>query len=337
MIQKPNNLFQYLFISFFICVFVLFVNIYRIPRGMEMGALVPFIFSIVSAIIIFSINIFVSLLIWYISCVNRHKIIVYNQILFILLVFISSWFICVYEKPPLTKEEIRINQEIRFNELSNKSKQLFKAAELFKPNEFNVSNDENRILGGLKKLLSFNKQTVGRTSQSDSLNISHINELFGRCYDSSNIDVQSIVLDSLKINLIIYSPDYKHFITVLTYYDSIPDYNSNSFNGLVLFCEKKNDKIYAYSYTHPISQWNKSNRDFFYYNVISHHLSIMGNYSLKIEGFENHLHPFKKEFWNSKYFFDTIQIGNEHYLRYQTLNYYTTDRKYSRRGFFVIY
>jgi hypothetical protein len=336
MIPKPNNLFLYLLISFFVGVIVLFANIIRIPSGMEMGAIVPLFFSIVSAIVIFLINVLVSVIVWYVSTTYRHKLIICIQIFFISLVFISSWFICVYKKPPLTEDEIRINREIRYKDALVKTNELFNAAELFKPNDSIVTIDKCKIINGLKELLSFNNQTVGRTSQSDSINIAHINDLFSRHYNSPSLDGHSIVLDSLKINLITYSPNFKHFITVLTYYNSIPDYNSNSYNGLVLFCEKKDNKIFVYSYTNPISQHNESTRDYFYYIVISKHLSIMGNYSLEMEGYKNHLHPFKKEFWSSNYFFDSIQIGNEHYLRYQTLNYYTSDRKYSKRGVFVL-
>lgn len=241
-------------------------------------------------------------------------------------------------KPVSENEQIRYREKL-IKEGRKKSNKIFKDAVLFLPDDRTVSHDKNRIVQGIRKLISFKGQSSEHTRINDSVNIAHINELFGMNYSSPNFSEFKIISDSLECRFICYSPDYKHFIAILTYKDNISHCDLDWYNGLVLFCEKKNDKIFIFSYTHPVSQWNKYTTDAFFYEVISSHFFHMGYYTLDMEGFKEHLHPFKKGFWHSKYFFDIIRIGDENYFRYQTkreYNHETSKYEYVKRGVYII-
>ncbi|HUX54786.1 MAG TPA: hypothetical protein VMV56_10255 [Williamwhitmania sp.] len=216
---------------------------------------------------------------------------------------------------------------------------IFKSAELFMPDVKTVSQDKNKIVQGIRKLLSFDTQSSELNKIIDSTKISQINELFGMNYSDPNKLTFKTISNSLECIFTCYSPNYKHFIAILTYEEDHTPLQLDYYNGLVLFCEKKNKKIFVYSYTHPVSQWNKYTKDAFFYEVISSHFYCMGDYTLDGYGFKGHLHPFKKLFWQSKYFFDTIKINNEYYFRYQTTlkyNNLSSKNEYAKRGVYII-
>lgn len=302
--------------------------------------------SLFSKIKILAVSLILSIILTSIVCLIFYKfknIVISIVIATLLLVFslslnysISSSIACPV---PYTKEEqITISKE-RIKQDKEETNKMLKKAELFLPDNETITYDKNKIILGIKKLLSFEGQSSELKKSKDSVNLIHINELFEKNYSSPDISTFKTISDSLDCRFISYSPNYKHFIAILTYKTDTSEFDLNYYNGLVLFCEKKNNKIFVFSYSHPVSQYNTYTKDEFLYDVILNHFFVMGEYTLEIGGFKKHPHPFKKEFWQSKYFFSIIKIDNENYFRYQTelgYNYKTSKNEYIKRGVYVI-
>jgi hypothetical protein len=238
--------------------------------------------------------------------------------------------ISIINPKPLTEKQLIKSAIKSAKENKKEATKLLKKAELFVPNEKIIESDKNTLGQGIKNLLlSFNEQSKFYPEMSDSLKLSHINELLSMNYRKADTISFQMIADSLQCDFILYSLNYQHFIAVSTYYRYYEDRISN-YNGLVLFCERKEDAIDVYSYTHPVSQSRGYTREEFLYMAILH-MGHMGHYSLsskylKTDDFLEYPHPLKKDFWHDKYFFSVVTIEDKNYLRYQT----TLDRGYNR-------
>lgn len=162
----------------------------------------------------------------------------------------------------------------------------------------------------------------------DSIKISNINNILIRNYqikyntlpDTAEL---KLIRNSLECRFICYSPDYKYFIAVLLYRKE-PSKLNHPYNDLILFCEKMNDKISIfrcsydpYGHLTKDAAFNKAiSKDFF---LLDARFSL-GGYGIDLKKYKTPPHPFKKEFWESEYFFDTIEGFEIKKFRYQLVD-----------------
>jgi len=238
-------------------------------------------------------------------------------------------------KPPTEKQLVK-NAIKRTKEDEKEATKLLNVADLFVPNEKIIASDKNTLEQGLKNLLlSFREQSEFYIEMSDSVRLFHVNNLLSMNYYNADTTAFRMIADSLQCDFIIYSPNYQHFISVLTYFENYEN-RTEQYNGLVLFCERKDNAIDVYSYTNPLNQYGGYTRKGYLYRAILHMANSMGyhnglssKYTLNTDKFLEYPHPLKKDFWQDKYFFSVISIQDEKYLRYQTeLRYDFSDSTY---------
>jgi len=237
---------------------------------------------------------------------------------------------------PLTEEQLIKNAIKRATEDKKEATKLLKEADLFMPDKKIIARDKLILEQSLKNLLlSFSEQSEFYPEINDSDRLSHINELLSSHYRNADTTGFRMITDSLQCDLILYSPNYQHFISVLSYYEHRSN-RTEHYNGMVLFCERKEDAIDVYSYTNPLDQYGGYSREGFLHRAILHMASSMGyhnglssKYTLNTNEFLEYPHPLKKDFWQDKYFFSVISIQDENYFRYQTeLRYNHPDNKH---------
>jgi hypothetical protein len=231
-------------------------------------------------------------------------------------------------KPPTIEEEInRIKKNAEV--VKKEAQKTLQNAILFYPDKKIVLEDQNKLIHGIKSLFSsFDEGAKNDEHMSDSVRLSLINDLLSHNYREPDTVGFHSIRNSIQCEFIMYSPSCQHFIAILTHKNTTPSFDINYYNGMVLFCEKKDCGIDVYPYSHPVSQYDKYTREIYTNEVISSHFNYMGNYFLKTEEYQEHLHPMKKGFWQDKFFFDTITIENKKYLRYQTSRKYRSTKNH---------
>lgn len=281
--------------------------------------------------------IFIGIVFTSLFCLAVHFIHKYLSKYIILAVFISLILVgamgiayyntcmSIINPKPLTEKQLIKNAIKREEEDKREATKLLKEAELFVPDKKIMASDKNILEQSIKNLLlSFSEQSEFSAEMNDSVRLFHINNLLSRHYRNADTADFRIISDSLQCDFVLYSPDYQHFISVLTYYQHYPN-TINHYNGMVLLCERKENAIDVYSYTNPLNQYGWYSREDFLHRAIFHMKSSMGyhngldsRYTFKTDEFLEYPHPLKRDFWQDKYFFSVISIQGENYLRYQT-------------------
>jgi len=262
---------------------------------------------------------------------------IFSAIVSIVIPFLN-YNVCMaiaYTKPLSIEEQMHIMEKEANND-KKQAQKLLSSAILFSPGKGTVLEDQNRLINNIKGLLSsFDELESNYGEMNDSVRLDLINRLLRRnfkilpdttCFHS--------IRDSLQCNFISYSPDFKHFIAILTSRQDSPHSDKYCYLGMVLFCEKKGKNIDIYSHTGYQYDWYS--REFYKNDIILRYFRNMGRYFLDSETYKkqssNILRKTQTRLQDEKFLFDTIVIQNKKYLRYQTestRDYNTNTNRYS--------
>lgn len=214
---------------------------------------------------------------------------------------------------PISKEK-QISKRIKKIE-ENKEKALIrlKTADIYRPSDRIVKKDKSILINGIKKHLSINN------FKGDSLK---------KIYDFFSADSTGFksIYNSIDCPFIIYSPNHKFFIAIITFKRPFKHSDLDSFNGTKLMCKRNKDSLEIYS-TCNNNNWNYYTKDAYLYETLSAQ-NFMG-YCPELRNEKNEIIPdvFEKKFWNSSFYFKKINVNNQLLYRFQTEEVYEYDKK----------
>ncbi len=259
---------------------------------------------------------------------NKRKSVVYYVFPFTLILF-SIWYIHIcrnFTEEKHTTEQEREEALLDIEEENKKeTEKLLKKAEFYTPAGRILTEDTSRIKNGIKQLL-----TSHNDSTNDKCRLALINNLLDLRYSASDSAILTSKSSTLNCTWITYSPDFNHLLSLFTYRSSELINSKKTYEGILLFVKKEKDDYLCYSYTYPMSQGTYLSREGIYYEAIARHLKVFGNYTLKYDPgkkYSGFPHPTQKSFWTAPFFFDTIKIENQSFLRFQTELGYDYERK----------
>jgi hypothetical protein len=266
------------------------------------------------------------------------KKLIFYSIVFAILIGMNAYFqYSIFdESEPTTNQYIRKSKR-RINEDKRKAISLLKKATIYKPQKAIVIKDSLHIVNGVKEIL-LSLEYAKQDNKIDSVNLVHLGEVFAFVNPKMSY-VDLVKINSIECSFIMYSPDCKFLIALLTFQHKEPNHYGDSFDGILLFVEKKDDKLYCYPYTNSLNQYSIYSRDGVVFNTIASYFDHIGVYDLKDNIYTNHCSLLSNEFWKSDFFFSTIKIGDRKYPRYQTILKYDNSLKktvYKRRHLLII-
>lgn len=208
----------------------------------------------------------------------------------------------------LISERKKIIEENKKMALSNLEK-----AEIYRPTNCIVQKDRSILINGIKKQLALNN------FKGD--NLKKIYNFFSA--DSTGF---KSIYSSLECPFIIYSPNYKFFIAIISFKRPYKVFGLDSYNGTKLMCAKYKDSILVYSICNS-NNWNYYTKEGYLYSNLSSK-NFMG-YCPEFRKVKNETIPdvFDRKFWTSNYFFRKIRVNNQLLYRFQVNEVYNYEKK----------
>ena len=300
-------------ITFALAVLLVSNNTSQIPASYEMGAIGLALEAYLGAVLIFSASLFILMLLK--KIIEDKHIYIFLIIVFSIALFsihYTSWRICVYQDPLLTERN-----RVVFGSVNDNKKlveKMIKEGEVFMPtkNEFIVVKQS--IYNTLKKLLD----QPYKLRIKDSLNSEIYFQVFNwRSYDEDSASTNlynSSRSKSLRIDTILFSPDFKKIIVFASFtshyivYKGTPNtispsdiLDSNSYSITLLGIVKGN-KLLLGNKEMDYPAYGFSNQESAYYQTFIHN---------------NESYTFtKKEFWD-RGFFELKKIDDKQYYVFE--------------------
>lgn len=212
-------------------------------------------------------------------------------------------------------QKIEIAEE-NFKEDKRKADEYLKKGIRFSPPMRVVNADKKRILSHVKGLLS--TDALGKDKINDSIQLNNINTFLNKWYEHFDKNIFKEIKNSLQIDFITYSPDFKRFVVTFSY--KLDTYNFNNlykYDGIILMGEKSKSHIELFNYSETISQYGFYKRESVLYNLLRTFSYLSSN--LIDDKHQTHPHVLTREFWECSFFFMPVKLSTgESRTRFKT-------------------